>query len=112
MIIKRLIILLLLLTIPTISLAEVGKASYYGKRFHGKLTASGEKFNMFELTAAHRTIKFGRYVKVTNLLNNKLVIVKINDRGPFIKGRIIDLSKAAAKEIDLTNVSNVEIEVI
>lgn len=78
---------------------EKGKASYYGGKFNGRKTASGEVFDENELTAAHRKYKFGTILKVTNIKNNKHVIVKINDRGPFIKGRIIDLSKAAFKKI-------------
>jgi rare lipoprotein A len=78
-----------------------GRASYYGDFFHGRRTASGERFDIYKYTAAHRTLPFGTRVKVTNLHNNKSVIIKINDRGPHVKSRIIDLSKAAAKAIDL-----------
>jgi rare lipoprotein A len=78
-----------------------GLASYYGKEFHGKKTASGEPFDMEALTAAHRTLPFNTTVKVTNTRNGKSVRVRINDRGPFIAGRIIDLSYAAAKTIGL-----------
>lgn len=80
---------------------ETGIASYYGDEFNGRKTASGEIFNQSKLTAAHKRIAFGTNVKVTNLSNNKYVLVKVNDRGPFVSGRIIDLSKAAAKQIDL-----------
>ena len=76
-----------------------GLASWYGGKFHGRLTSSGEVFDTGELTAAHRTLPFGTMVRVTNLDNGKAVIVKINDRGPFVEGRIIDLSMAAAEEI-------------
>ncbi|AXV64804.1 MULTISPECIES: septal ring lytic transglycosylase RlpA family protein [Pseudoalteromonas] len=78
---------------------EKGKASYYADKYHGRTTASGEAFNQQALSAAHKTLKFGKRVKVTNLANNKSVIVTINDRGPFIRGRIIDLSKQAFSEI-------------
>lgn len=78
-----------------------GVASYYADDFHGKMTSNGETFNMHDLTAAHRTFPFGSKVRVTNLENNKVVIVRVNDRGPFKDGRIIDLSLGAAKEIDL-----------
>ena len=90
-----------------------GKASYYADRFHGRLTANGERFNMHDLTAAHKSLPFGSMVRVTNLSNGKKVLVRINDRGPYIKGRIIDLSLEAAKEIDLLKkgVTNVRIEV-
>lgn len=78
-----------------------GRASYYSDDFHGKRTASGEKFDVNKYSAAHRTLPFGTIVKVTNLINNKSVILKINDRGPHVKTRIIDLSKCAARAIDL-----------
>ena len=93
---------------------EVGKASYYGREFHGKATASGEKFNMHALTAAHKTLPFGTVVRVTHRGNKKSVVVRINDRGPFVAGRVIDLSYAAAKRIDLlaAGVADVEIVVI
>ena len=70
---------------------------------HGPSTASGERYNMHAFTAAHKKLPFGTVVMVTNLKNNKSVKVRINDRGPFIKGRIIDLSNAAAKKVDLLN---------
>jgi rare lipoprotein A len=78
-----------------------GMASYYGSRFAGRLTASGERFDARALTAAHRTLPFGSKVRVTNRRNGKSVIVRINDRGPFHGARVIDLSKAAAQEIGL-----------
>lgn len=79
-----------------------GKASYYGDRHHNKLTASGERFNQATLTAAHRSLPFGTNVRVTNTRNGKSVVVRINDRGPFVRGRIIDLSKAAFERIGST----------
>ena len=78
-----------------------GKVSYYAHDFHGKQTSNGETFDMHALTAAHRTFPFGTKVRVTNLENNKTVLVRVNDRGPFKEGRIMDLSMGAAKEIDL-----------
>jgi len=78
-----------------------GMASWYGKKFHGRKTASGEKYNMHNFTAAHRNLPFGTLLEVTHLENNKKVIVQINDRGPYIKKRILDLSKAAAEAIDM-----------
>ena len=81
--------------------SETGKASYYGKKFHGKKTASGERYDMHALTAAHRTLSFGTVVEVVNLKNDRRVTVRINDRGPAIKSRIIDLSHRAAKTIDM-----------
>ncbi len=77
----------------------VGIASFYARDFHGKQTASGEIFNMRRCSAAHRTLPFNTFVRVTNLSNGKRVIVKINDRGPFVSGRIIDLSYGAAKRL-------------
>ncbi len=78
-----------------------GVVSYYAHDFHGKQTSNGETFDMNDLTAAHRTFPFGTKVRVTNLENNKNVTVRVNDRGPFVEGRIMDLSLAAAKVIDL-----------
>ena len=85
---------------PATSLGS-GIASYYGKRFHGRRTASGERFDMHGLTAAHRTLPFGSLVRVTNPATGRSVTVRINDRGPFSHGRLIDLSRAAAEEIGL-----------
>jgi rare lipoprotein A len=80
---------------------EEGIASWYGGDFHGRHTANGEVYNMYEKTAAHKTLPFGTHVKVVNLTNGKEIFVRINDRGPFVKGRILDLSYAAAKDIGL-----------
>jgi rare lipoprotein A len=80
---------------------EIGIASWYGPGFHGRRTASGEIYNMYAYTAAHKTLPLGTYVRVINLENGKSVVVRINDRGPFKKGRIIDLSYAAAKKIGM-----------
>jgi rare lipoprotein A len=87
-----------------------GTASYYADQFHGRKTANGEKFNMHELTAAHRFLPFGTRVKVTNLNNGKDVIVRINDRGPYVKGRIIDLSIGAAREIGIVKSGIVKVK--
>ena len=76
---------------------EVGTASWYGDDFEGKPTASGEPYNMYDLTAAHPTLPLGTFVKVTNLHNRRAVVVRINDRGPVVPGRIIDVSYSAAK---------------
>ena len=91
---------------------EVGKASYYGREAHGKATASGEKFNMNALTAAHKTLPFETKVRVTNLTNKKSVVVRINDRGPFVAGRIIDLSYAAAKKIKMLDAGVTDVELV
>lgn len=94
--------------------SEVGIASYYGRDFHGKPTANGETFDMYALTAAHKTLAFGTKVRVTRISNGKSVVVRINDRGPFVSGRIIDLSYAAAKKLDMLDdgVAKVKIEVV
>lgn len=86
---------------PSPGWTETGIASWYGNPYHGRKTSNGEVFDMNQMTAAHRTLPFGAMVKVTNLDNRKTVTVRINDRGPFAEGRIIDLSRAAAKEIGL-----------
>ena len=80
---------------------QTGNASWYGKKFHGRPTASGERYNMYKESAAHKTLPLGTFVRVLNFSNKKQIIVRINDRGPFVKGRIIDLSYAAAKKIGL-----------
>lgn len=85
----------------TVSLIENGRASWYGPNFHGRLTANGEKFDMNLMTAAHRTLPFNTIVLVENIDSGKSVLVRINDRGPFAKNRIIDLSKQAAKKIGM-----------
>ena len=87
-------------------------ATYYGQEFAGHRTASGETFNPNALTAAHRTLPFGTRVRVTNSRNGRSVIVRINDRGPFVKGRAIDLSSAAARAIGMGGTADVHIEVI
>ncbi|WP_460880181.1 septal ring lytic transglycosylase RlpA family protein [Pontibacter rugosus] len=91
-----------------------GEASWYGSRYHGRKTSSGERYNKHEMTAAHKTLPFGTKVKVTNLDNNEFVIVRINDRGPFVGDRIIDVSEAAARELEFHNkgVGHVKIEVL
>lgn len=81
--------------------SDIGYASWYGDQFHGRKTASGEMYDMYSMTAAHREAPFGTQVRVTNLSNNRQTIVKINDRGPFVRGRIIDLSKKAAQDIGM-----------
>lgn len=89
-----------------------GTASFYGREEHGGKTASGERFNMNAMTAAHRTAPLGSRLKVTNLRNGRTVIVRVNDRGPFVRGRIIDLSRAAAGELGFigAGVTRVHIE--
>ena len=84
-----------------------GHASWYGPGFHGRLTANGERFNTHALTAAHRTLPFGSRVRVVNQKTGRSVVVRINDRGPFIKGRIIDLAHSAARQIGMSGVASV-----
>ena len=93
---------------------QEGFASWYGPGFHGRKTASGERFNTHDLTCAHKTLPFGTRVKVTNLDNGQELILTVNDRGPFIRGRIIDLSHKAAQELDVlkTGVAKVKIETV
>jgi rare lipoprotein A len=91
--------------------SSVGMASYYARKFHGRKTASGERFDMHKLTAAHRTLPFGTRVRVTNLRNGRSATVRINDRGPYTRGRIIDLSYAAAKEIGLIEAGTAKVKV-
>ncbi|MCU1300256.1 MAG: rare lipoprotein [Candidatus Sulfotelmatobacter sp.] len=79
---------------------QVGTASWYGEFFDGKTTASGEDYDMYDMTAAHPTLALGSYVRVTNLRNGRAVVVKVNDRGPIVQGRIIDLSYAAARALE------------
>ena len=93
------------------SFKERGHASWYGKKFHGRKTANGELYDMFKMTAAHKTLPLPSYVRVTNLANGKSTIVRVNDRGPFHKGRIIDLSYAAAAKLDIINHGAVEVEI-
>ena len=91
-----------------------GNASWYGPNFHGKFTSSGERYNMWDMTAAHKTLPMNTIVKVTNRRNGKSTVVRINDRGPFVSTRIIDLSKAAASKIDMigTGTAPVTLEVL
>lgn len=96
---------------PKKNYAENGVASWYGRKFHKRRTSSGERYNMYKLTAAHKTLPFATRLRVTNLNNGKNVIVKVNDRGPFVSHRIIDLSYAAAKKIGMVNQGLVKVKV-
>ena len=93
---------------------QKGQASWYGSKYHGKPTSSGELYNKNKMTAAHKTLPFGTKVKVTNLENNESVIVRINDRGPFVGDRIIDVSEVAARKLEFHDqgVGNVKVEVL
>lgn len=114
---KAFFVLLLLSAVP-LAFSEIlamnAEASYYAEKFHGRKTASGETFNMNALTCAHKTLPFGTMLRVTNLQNNATVDVRVNDRGPFVKGREIDLSKAAAQKLGMikTGTARVKIEII
>jgi rare lipoprotein A len=90
---------------------ESGVASWYGTKFHGRKTSSGEIYDMYAMTAAHKTLPLPSYVKVRNLHNDKQVIVKVNDRGPFVDGRIIDLSYAAAQKLDIIDNGTAHVEI-
>jgi rare lipoprotein A len=89
-----------------------GIASWYGKAFHGKKTSNGETYDMYAMTAAHKTLPLGTYVRVHNLENNRELEVRINDRGPFVRGRIIDLSFTAAKELGLVGPGTAKVEIV
>lgn len=111
---KALALAIIVAAVPPAFTLEEGLASWYGGKFQGRLTSSGEVFDTNLFTAAHKTLPFGTLVRVTNLTNELSTIVRINDRGPFIEGRIIDLSRAAAKQIDMigTGTARVSVEVL
>lgn len=88
---------------------QEGLASYYAHRFHGRTTASGEIYDENKMTAAHKSLAFGTKVRVTDVVRGKAVVVRINDRGPFVKGRIIDLSYRAAEQLDMINAGVVKV---
>ena len=89
------------------AVVQAGKASWYGPGFHGRFTANGERFNTHAMTAAHKTLPFGTRVKVINARTGRSVVVRINDRGPYAHGRVIDLSKASARAIGVSGVAEV-----
>lgn len=91
---------------------ERGVASWYGKDFHGKKTSSGETYNMYAMTAAHKILPLGTFVRVKNLENNRVIDVRINDRGPFVRGRIIDLSYTAAKKLEIVDPGTSAVEIV
>lgn len=97
---------------PKLTLIGEGIASYYGKGFHGRKTASGEVFNQNSFTCAHKTLPFGTKLLITRIETGDTIVVTVNDRGPYIKGRVLDLSYMAAKELDMlgTGKANVKIE--
>ena len=97
---------------PKSEAAEIGLASYYADRFQGRRTASGERYDRHAFTAAHRQLKFGTRVHVTRLDNGQSVTVRINDRGPFVQGRIIDLSRAAAETLGMLQAGVIKVRVV
>jgi len=99
---------------PKYRSSQIGYTSYYAHKFHGRPTASGEIYDMNGLSAAHRELPLGTIIRVTHLGNGKSVVVKVNDRGPFVEGRILDLSLGAAKKLDMVNegVARVKIEIV
>ena len=107
-------IVFLLFTSLAFAQTQTGKASFYADKFEGRPTASGEKYKHSKLTAAHKTLPFGTKVRVTNTANNQTVEVVINDRGPYVDGRVIDLSKSAAEKLGFVNLglADVKIEVV
>ncbi len=91
---------------------EKGTASWYGKKFHGRQTSNGERYDMYRMTAAHKTLPLPTNVRVTNLRNGRSVVLRVNDRGPFVDDRLIDLSYAAAKELDIIGAGTAPVEVV
>ena len=116
--VKAFFIVFLMVVGSALSFASVYKsgveASYYAEKYHGRKTANGEVFNMYAMTCAHKTLPFGTMLRVTNLSNGKSVDVRVNDRGPFVKGREIDLSKSAAQKLGMikTGTARVRIEIL
>ena len=94
---------------PDAALSERGLASWYGRKFHGRRTASGERYDMYAMTAAHRTLPLPSYARVSNPANGRSVIVRVNDRGPFVKGRIVDLSYSAAQKLGVQGLATVHL---
>lgn len=115
---KFFVLVVFFISVPAFFFGELyssrSHASYYADKFHGRMTANGEIFDMNAYTAAHKTLPFNTVLRVTNLANGKSVTVRVNDRGPFVKGREIDLSRAAAEKIGMINsgVAEVSIEII
>ena len=91
---------------------ETGMASYYADKFEGRRTASGETFRQSECTAAHQTLPFGSILRVTNLVNRREVLVRVTDRGPFTKSRVVDLSRSAAEELEMVTAGTVPVEIV
>ncbi|WP_415869091.1 septal ring lytic transglycosylase RlpA family protein [Burkholderia ubonensis] len=96
---------------PSSGFVQTGTASWYGHAFHQRRTANGERFDMHALTAAHRTLPFGTRVRVTHLLSGRSVVLRINDRGPYVKDRVIDLSMAAAHRLDVARAGTAQVKI-
>ena len=92
--------------------SQRGTASWYGKKFHGRKTANGEIYDMYAMTAAHKTLPFGTYISVRNLENNRKIEVRINDRGPFVRSRVLDLSYTAAKKLGIVGPGTADVEIV
>jgi rare lipoprotein A len=109
---KKILLFMLTVSLTVLGQIQVGKASYYSKRATGRMTASGDRLHHDSLTCAHRSYPFGTLIQVTNPSNGRMIVVRVNDRGPFVRGRIVDLSWAAAKVLGIlsTGVANVIIE--
>ena len=109
---KKILLFMLTVSLTVLVQIQVGKASYYSKRVTGRMTASGDRLHHDSLTCAHRSYPFGTLLQVTNPSNGRMIVVRVNDRGPFVRGRIVDLSWAAAKVLGIlsTGVANVIIE--
>jgi rare lipoprotein A len=97
--------------LPSAALAQTGIASYYAGEHHGRRTASGERFNMHAMTAAHRSAPFGTRLQVTNLANGRSVVVRVNDRGPFVRGRIVDVSSGAARALGMKGAGTARVRI-
>lgn len=114
----KVVFVLIFISLTSALFSEVFKsnveASYYADKYHGRKTASGEIFNMYDMTCAHKTLPFGTVLRITNLKNNKIVDVRVNDRGPFVKNREIDVSKAAAQKLGMigSGTARVKIEIL
>ena len=108
------LLLLFFAVIPSLAQNQTGKASFYADKFEGRPTASGEKYKHSKLTAAHKTLPFGTKIRVTNLANSQAVEVVVNDRGPYVDGRIVDLSKSAAEKLGFISVglADVKLEIV
>ena len=106
------LIFMITISLTVLGQIQIGKASYYSKRATGRLTASGDRLHHDSLTCAHRSYPFGTLLQITNPSNGRMIVVRVNDRGPFVRGRIVDLSWAAAKVLDIlsTGVANVIVE--